>query len=82
MTLHRFFYCLVNHVDGDGTAPDPLVWSAGALPKRRRVVHAVRDHAFLPGPTGFWEGEWLTFGSSLVTADDVEVWPFSVGLLV
>ena len=39
-------WAVVNHVDGDGTAPDPLVWSAGALPKRRRVVHAVRDHAF------------------------------------
>ena len=36
----------------------------------------------MPGPAGFWEGEWLTFGSSPVTADDVEVWPYSVGLLV
>ena len=30
--------------------PDPLLWSAGALSKRRRLVHAVRDRAFLPGP--------------------------------
>ena len=35
-----------------GTALDPLVWSAGALPTRRRLVHAVRDRAFLPGPSG------------------------------
>ena len=26
---------VVNHDGRDGTAPDPLVWSAGALPKRR-----------------------------------------------
>ena len=41
---------VVNHVDCEGTAPDPLVWSAGALPKRRRLVHAWRNHAMLPGP--------------------------------
>ena len=73
---------VVNHVDGDGTAPDPLVWSAGALRERRRVVHAVRDRAFLPGPVGMWEGERIALGSASVTADDVEVWPYSVRLLV
>ena len=66
----------------DGTAPDPLVWSAGALPKRRRVVHAVRNHAFLPRLAGVWEGEWIALGSAHVTADDVEVLPYSVGLVV
>ena len=34
------------------TAPHPMVWSAGALRKKRRLVHAVRDRAFLPGPPG------------------------------
>ena len=52
--LHRFFIAIsravVNHDGGPGTSPDPLVWSAGAIPKRRRLVHAVRDRAFLPGP--------------------------------
>ena len=41
----------------DGTAPDPMIWSAGALPKRKRLVHAVRDLAMLLfGPTllVFW----------------------------
>ena len=56
LDLHRFFIAIsravVNHDGGDGTAPDPLVWSADALPKRRRLVHAVRDRAFLPGPPG------------------------------
>ena len=50
LILHRFFIAfsraVVDHVEGDGTAPDPLVWSVGALPMRRRLVHAVRDRAF------------------------------------
>ena len=36
LDLHRFFIAIsravVNHDGGVGTAPDPLVWSAGALP--------------------------------------------------
>ena len=73
---------VVNHDDGSGTAPDPLVWSAGSLPKRPRVLHAVRDFAFLPGPVGIWDGDWVSFGVSGVTAVDVRVWPYSVSLLV
>ena len=45
LDLHRFFIAISRAVvnDGiDGTAPDPMVWSAGALPKRRRIVHAAR----------------------------------------
>ena len=57
LDLHRFFIAIsravVNHDGRDGTAPDPLVWSTGAHPKRRRLVHAVRDRAFLPGPPVF-----------------------------
>ena len=53
LDLHRFFIAIsravVNHDGFAGTAPDPLVWSAGSLPKRRRLVHAVRDLALLPG---------------------------------
>ena len=65
LDLHRFFIAIsravVNQDGGDGTAPDPLVWSAGAHPKRRRLVHAVRDRAILPGPPAIWESEWVTF---------------------
>ena len=47
--LHRFFVAIaravVNHDEGGGTAPHPLVWSAGSLPKRRRDVDAVRNFA-------------------------------------
>ena len=46
---------VVNHDGHEGTAPDPMVWSAGAHPKRRRLVHAL----FLPGPPGIWDSEWV-----------------------
>ena len=56
LDLHRFFIAIsravVNHDGSDGTAPDPLVWSAGAHPKRRRLVRAVWDRVFLPRPPG------------------------------
>ena len=84
--LHRFFVAIaravVNHDDGGGTAPNPLVWSAGSLPKRRRDVDAVRNFAFLPGPVGIWGGDWVSFAVSGITVDDVRVWPDSVSLLV
>ena len=58
LELHRFFIAVsravVNHDGHGGTAPDPIVWSAGALHKRRRLVLAVRDRAFLPGPPGIF----------------------------
>ena len=62
--------------------PDPLLWSAGALPKRRRLVHAVRDRAFLPGPPGIWDSEWVNVPAPAVSADDVAHWPCTTGLLV
>ena len=53
LDLHRFFIAIsravVNHDGREGTAPDPLVWSAGTRPKRRRLVHAVRDRAWYLG---------------------------------
>ena len=64
---------VVNLDDGRGSAPDPLVWSAGSLPKRPKVTHAVRDFAFLPGPVGIWDGSWVSFGVSSVTAEDIRV---------
>ena len=49
LDFHRFFIAisgpLVNH-GCEGTALDRVVWSAGAHPKRRRLVHAVRDRTF------------------------------------
>ena len=86
LDLHRFFIAVsravVNYDGGPGTAPDPLVWSAGALPKRRRLVHAVRDRAFLPGPPGLWDSDWVNIPASLISAADIALWPYTTGLLV
>ena len=86
LDLHRFLiaisWTVVNYDGNGGTSPDPLVWSVGALPKRHRLVHAVRDHAFLPGPSSTWEGEWVTLVSALIIAAGVGAWPYSVGILV
>ena len=75
LDLHRFFIAIsravVNHDGRDGIAPDPLVWSAGALSKRRRLVHAVRDRAFLPGPPGILDTEWVSVPVSAVCAEVV-----------
>ena len=68
---------VVNHDGGGGTAPDPLERSAGALPKRRRLVHAVRDRAFLPGPLGIWDSEWVNIPASAICAEDIALWLYT-----
>ena len=65
-----------------GFAPDPMVWSAGSMPERRRLVHAVRDLALLPGPPAIWLGEWVAGPCVAVGADDVAQWLYTPGLLV
>ena len=58
--LHRLFIAMtMAAVNDDGvgcTAPYPLVWSVGFLPKRRRFIEAVRDFCYLAwfwGPLGW-----------------------------
>ena len=83
LVLHRFFIAsraVVNHDDGTGTSIDPLVWSAGSAPKRRRV--AVRNRAFLPGPPDLWVGSWISVADTPISCRDIEIWPYSVGMLV
>ena len=79
LDLHRFCIAIsrafVNHDGNDGTAPDPMVWSAGALSKRRRLVHAVRNLAVLPGPPGIRDSEWVDVLASAICAGDVAQWP-------
>ena len=58
----------------------PLVWSAGALPKRRRLVHAVRNHATLPGSAVIWASDWVGVPPAAIGAEDVGAWPYFVGL--
>ena len=84
--MHRFFIAIsravVNNDEFGGTALDPMVWSAGSLPKRRRIVHAVRDLALLPGPPALWVGEWVASPSVALDADDVAQWPYTPVILV
>ena len=86
LDLHRFFIAVsravVNHDGRDGTDPDPLVWSAGTLPKRRRLVHAIRGRAFLPRPPGIWLPEWFQIPAIAICAEDIAVWLYTPGLLV
>ena len=56
---------MVNHDGGEGT----LVWSAGALPKRRRLVHAVCAHAMLPGPLAIWASGWINVPASAISVE-------------
>ena len=60
----------------------PLLLSAGALPKRRRLVHAVWDRAFLPGPPGIWDSDWVHVLATAICAEDIAHWPYTPGLLV
>ena len=57
-------------------------WSAGALPGRRRIVHAVRDRAMLPGPPDTWDSEWINVPAFAVSADDIAQCSFTTCLLV
>ena len=79
MDLHRFFMALscavVNHDDSADIAPDPLVWSAGAPPKRHRLVHAARNCTKLFGPGPIWESGWVSVLPTVVSADDVNACP-------
>ena len=86
LVLHRFFIAISRAVancdDSSGLAPHPLVWSAGGLPKRRRIVDVVRDVALLPGPLHLWDSGWVSVPPVIITAEDVCLWPYSVGILV
>ena len=85
LDFHRFFITIsravVDNDGNDGTAPDPLIWSAGAIRKRRRLVHAFRDRALLPGPPPIWESEWVNVPASAISAYDIAYWPYTTGLL-
>ena len=84
--LQHFFVAsartVVNHDDSGSTTLHPTVWSIAASPKMRRVLRAVRDVAWLPGPESLWTSVWSSTQRAEVTEDDIRAWPFSVGLLV
>ena len=37
---------------------------------------------FLPGPPDLWVGPWVSVAATPISCRDIEVWPFSVGMLV
>ena len=86
LVLHWFFIAIsravVNCDDSSGLAPHPLVWSAGGLPKWRRIADVVRDVALLPGPLHLWDSGWVSVPPVIITAEDVCLWPYSVDILV
>ena len=86
LLLHRFFIAIsravVNCDDSSGLALHPLVWSAGSLPKRRRIADIVRDVALLPGPLRLLDSGWVGVPPVIVTAEDVCLWPYSVDILI
>ena len=78
--LHRFFIAIARaalNEDGlVGTSLHPVVWSAAANPKRRRVEQAVRNFAWLPGHPRLWSGRWFQVPGACIGEDDVAAWPF------
>ena len=45
-------------------------------------MHAIRDWAFLLGPAGVWDGECGVVAATHITCHDIELWPYSVSMLV
>ena len=82
--LHRFFIAIAWAAVTDdglgGSACNPLVWSAGSLPNRRKIVEAVREFAMLPGPQALWSGGWQDWAELNVAAEDVRIWLFRLVL--
>ena len=62
-----------NEDDSGSTAIDPCVWSAGAVPKSRKVREGVRDFALLPARLSLWGESWSPAPQLVVRAEDVSV---------
>ena len=84
--LHHFFIAIARTVLNDdgvsGTTVHPVVWSAAANPKRRKVEQGGRNFARLPGPVHLWTSDWYQLPVACIGEGDVAAWPFSVGLLL
>ena len=84
--LHRFFVAIARAALNDdvlaGTSLYPVVWSAAANPKRRRVERAVRNYAWLPGPARLWTADWFQVPVACIGEADVAACPFSVSFLL
>ena len=65
-----------------GTILHPVVWSAAAKPKRRKVEQGGGNFAWLPGPVHLWISDWYQLPIACIGEVDNAAWPFSVGLLL
>ena len=66
----------------EGSAPHPIVWDRGRQPKRKRVLQAVKEFAWVPGPPDLWRHGSVGWPAIHVDEADVAVWPYSAGMLV
>ena len=84
--LHRFFIAIARSVLNDdgmsGTALHPVVWSAAANPKRRKVEPGGGNFARLLGPVHLWASDWYQLPIACIGEGDIATWPFSVGLVL
>ena len=64
------------------TAPHPTVRDEGAKTKKRRVLQALWEFAWVPGLPGLWRLGSVGWPCIPVGAADVAAWPYSVGMLV
>ena len=46
------------------------------------MVHAVHNHAMLPGAATIWTSDRVSLPPAVITAEDVGALPCSVGLLI
>ena len=45
-------------------------------------MQAVRNHALLPGPGFIWESRWVGVLATVISAEDVCCWPYSIAVRV
>ena len=85
LDLHRFFFLLFLELWSFmmvGMVLLLILWYGLLVLVRRRLLYAFRDRAFLPGPPGIWDSEWVPVPASVICADDIAHWPYTPGLLV
>ena len=85
--LHKFLVAVswieADHRGNGGTAPVAMIWDKGSiLRSRSSSFRVIIEHASLPGPPGFQDISWCSLSSSLITKEDVAVWPHSVNILL
>ena len=73
---------MVNNDGWDGTAPDPLVRSAGAHPQEALAGSCGSGPGFFAWPPGIWDSGWVNVPASVICAEDVAHWPYTTGLMV